>query len=467
MRPVRKAKERILIVDDDELLGSMLSRALKGSGYEVRVETAAEGIVGKMRTWVPDIVLLDINLSGSSGIDILQEIMEQRLATQVVMLTADDTAETAVRAMKLGAVDYFTKPFNIEKMKILFRNIIERAQLSREVDYLRKVRSASLDREMVGESRAIRDLKSTVAKMASSHVSSLLITGESGTGKELLARYFHGMLHNSDGARTLPYIAVNCAALPEHLLESELFGYEKGSFTDAKADKKGVFELANGGVILLDEVGEMQTALQSKLLRFLEERQVRHIGGAENIPVDVTVIATTNRDLSDAVRTGSFRNDLFYRLNSFHVTMPSLRERKEDILPLARHFIDFFCTRYNKKGITSLSPEAEKVLVAYQWPGNIRELKNCVERLVVLGNEGEILVEHLPRMLSGMRPAAGSAAERSFVLPDAGLSLDDLERDIILQALEKTGGNKTQAAKLLGITYDTLRYQVKKYGLEE
>jgi len=466
MRPVRKAKERILIVDDDELLGSMLSRALKGSGYEVRVETAAEGIVGKMRTWVPDIVLLDINLSGSSGIDILQEIMEQRLATQVVMLTADDTAETAVRAMKLGAVDYFTKPFNNEKMKILFRNIIERAQLSREVDYLRKVRSASLDREMVGESRAIRDLKSTVAKMASSHVSSLLITGESGTGKELLARYFHGMLHNSDGARTLPYIAVNCAALPEHLLESELFGYEKGSFTDAKADKKGVFELANGGVILLDEVGEMQTALQSKLLRFLEERQVRHIGGAENIPVDVTVIATTNRDLSDAVRTGSFRNDLFYRLNSFHVTMPSLRERKEDILPLARHFIDFFCTRYNKKGITSLSPEAEKVLVAYQWPGNIRELKNCVERLVVLGNEGEILVEHLPRMLSGMRPAAGSAAERSFVLPDAGLSLDDLERDIILQALEKTGGNKTQAAKLLGITYDTLRYQVKKFGLE-
>ena len=462
-----KNKDRILIVDDDQLLGAMLSRSLKSSGYDVRVETGADGVAGKIRSWVPDIVLLDINLSGSSGISVLEEIMEQRIPTQVVMLTADDTAETAVKAMKLGAVDYFTKPFNIEKMKIQFRNIIQRVQLSREVDYLRKIRAELLDREMIGGSEAITALKATVAKMAASHVSSLLITGESGTGKELLARYFHSLLHGPDEARTRPYIGVNCAALPEHLLESELFGYEKGSFTDAKADKKGVFELANGGVILLDEVGEMQTALQSKLLRFLEERQVRHIGGAESIPVEVTVIATTNKDLADAVKKGAFRSDLFYRLNSFHVTMPSLRERREDIPVLARHFLSLFSRRYNKKGIVALSPEAEQVMADYPWPGNIRELKNCVERLVVLGNEGEIRVEHLPRAMTSGLPALDRPLVGRYILPASGISLDDLERDIIQQALERTKHNKAQAAKLLSITYDTLRYQVKKFGLEE
>jgi len=457
---------RILVVDDDELIGSMLSRTLRSSGYDVRVETGADGIAGKIKAWFPDIVLLDNNLPGRSGLDILRELVEQKLVTQVVMLTADDTAETAVKAMKLGAADYLTKPFNIEEVKILLRNILERVQLTREVDYLRKVHAESFDREMIGGSSVMKALQTTVEKLAAARVASLLITGESGTGKELLARYFHSMLHVPSEPRRLPYIAVNCAALPENLLESELFGYEKGSFTDAKTDKKGVFELANGGVILLDEVGEMQPALQSKLLRILEERQVRHVGGSENIPVDITVIATTNRNLSDEVKKGSFRSDLFYRLNSFHVIMPSLRERTEDILLLARHFISFFSSKYNKKGISSISPEAEKIMLAYQWPGNIRELKNCMERLVVLGNEGEIRAEHLPAALTGRSSAIDRSAEGRYLLPDGGISLDDLERDIILQALEKTKHNKTQAAKLLNITYDTLRYQVKKYGLE-
>ncbi|MEK6744740.1 MAG: sigma-54 dependent transcriptional regulator [Nitrospirota bacterium] len=462
-----KVNGRILVIDDDELIGRMLSRSLKSSGFEVRVETGAEGIVDKIKAWFPDIVLLDISLPGRSGIDILREIVEQRLPAQVVMLTADDTAETAVKAMKLGAVDYLTKPFNIEEVKILFHNILERVNLTREVDYLRKVHAVSFDREMIGVSAAMKDLRSTVEKMAAARVSSLLITGESGTGKELMARYFHNMLQDSAEARRRPYIAVNCAALPEHLLESELFGYEKGSFTDAKTDKKGVFELANGGVILLDEVGEMQPALQSKLLRFLEERKVRHIGGAENIPVNVAVIATTNKDLSEEVKNGAFRSDLFYRLNSFHVTMPSLRERKEDIPLLARHFTSLFSRRYNKKGITSISPAAEKIMTAYPWPGNIRELKNCVERLVVLGNAGDILAENLPRAMTGAQPAVDRSTDGRFVLPEAGISLEDLERDLIRQALERTKHNKAQAAKLLNITYDTLRYQVKKYGLEE
>jgi DNA-binding NtrC family response regulator len=392
--------------------------------------------------------------------------VEQQIATQVVMLTADDTAETAVKAMKLGAVDYLTKPFNIEEMKILLRNILQKVQLTREVDYLRKVHAESFDREMIGASSAMKKLQTTVEKMAGARVASLLITGESGTGKELLARYFHGMLHGPADTRRRPYIAVNCAALPENLLESELFGYEKGSFTDAKTDKKGVFELADEGVILLDEVGEMQPSLQSKLLRILEERQVRHVGGSENIPVDVTVIATTNIDIADAVKQGTFRSDLFYRLNSFHVTMPSLRERKEDIPLLAGYFISLFSRKYNKKGITSISAEAEKIMLAYPWPGNIRELKNCVERLVVLGGEGEIQARDLPVSLTSAQPATDRPAEGRFVLPDAGISLEDLERDLILQALDKAGRNKTQAAKLLNITYDTLRYQVKKYGLE-
>jgi DNA-binding NtrC family response regulator len=461
-----KANDRILIVDDDELMGSMLSRTLKSSGYDVRVETGADGITGKIKTWFPDIVLLDNNLPGRSGLDILRELVEQKIATQVVMLTADDSAETAVKAMKLGAADYLTKPFNIEEVKILLRNIIEKVQLTREVDYLRKVHAESFEREMIGESRAMKELATTVEKLAVARVASLLITGESGTGKELLARHFHSMLHGPSEPRRLPYIAVNCAALPENLLESELFGYEKGSFTDAKTDKKGVFELANGGVILLDEVGEMQPALQSKLLRILEERQVRHVGGSENIPIDITVIATTNRNLAEEVRNGSFRNDLYYRLNSFHVTMPSLRERHEDILLLARHFISFFSRKYNKKEITALSPEAEKIMLAYPWPGNIRELKNCVERVVVLGSEGDIRAEHLPATLTGRLLASGVSGDGRFLLPDSGISLEDLERDIISQALEKTKHNKAQAAKLLSLTYDTLRYQVKKYGLE-
>jgi len=461
-----KSKYRILIIDDDELIAAMLTRALKTAGYEVRMETGGESIVEKIKSWRADIVLLDNTLPGHTGTDILREVMERAIATQVVMLTADDSAETAVKAMKLGAADYVTKPFNIEEVKLVLLNIIEKVRLKREVDYLRKVHSDSFDREMIGASGVIRDLQGKVEKMAVARVASLLITGESGTGKELLAKYFHGMLHNGSAGRRPPFIAVNCAALPEHLLESELFGYEKGSFTDAKTDKKGVFELADEGVILLDEVGEMQPSLQSKLLRFLEERRVRHIGGSETIPVDVTVIATTNIDLADAVKKGAFRNDLFYRLNSFHLTMPSLRDRKEDIPLLARYFIAFFSRKHNEKGTLSLSSEAEKIMLAYHWPGNIRELKNCVERLVVLGNGGEILARDLPVSLSTLRPAEDRPAEGRFILPDAGISLEDLERDIIVQALDKTGRNKTQAAKLLDITYDTLRYQVKKHGLE-
>jgi DNA-binding NtrC family response regulator len=382
------------------------------------------------------------------------------------MLTADDTAETAVKAMKLGAADYITKPFSIDEVKIVLKNIVEKEKLKQEVNYLRKVHAEVFDREIIGSSAAVQELKSKIGKIADASVSTILITGESGTGKELFARYAHRMLHDSSKNGYAPFIKVNCAALPETLLESELFGYEKGSFTDAKADKKGLFEMAQGGTILLDEIGDMKQSLQAKLLRVLEERTVRPVGGSEEIPIDVTVIATTNRNLAETVEQGLFRMDLFFRLSTFYLHVPPLRERRDDIPVITRHFLSHFSTHYKRMAMTSISPEAEKILLSYNWPGNIRELRNLLERLVVLEGAEEILPEHLPNWLTGKSGVAARPSNGGIVLPAQGISLDDLEKDLILQALERTNYNKTQAAKLLNVTYDAFRYQVKKLGLD-
>jgi DNA-binding NtrC family response regulator len=461
-----RAPVRIFLIDDDELIISMLSRALKSEGYDIRAVTSARDVVSEIKSWAPAVILLDIRLPDRSGIEILEDITKSGVITQVVMLTADDTAETAVKAMKLGAVDYLTKPFNIDEVKIVIRNFVERARLHQEVDYLRKVNSEIFDRELIGDSAAIKTVKSEIAKMANARVSSILITGESGTGKEIVARYFHRLVSGDNVSRRVPFLGVNCAALPEQLLESELFGFEKGSFTDARTDKKGVFELASGGTILLDEIGEMNPNLQTKLLRILEERTVRHIGGKDDIPVDVTVITTTNRNLAAAVESGAFRMDLFFRLSTFYLHVPPLRERKEDIPLLARHFLTSLATRYNKKTVKNFSPEAEGLMMSYAWPGNIRELRNLVERLVVLESAEHILPQHLPDWLTGRSAAAHQQTNSGFVLPEAGISLDDVEKNLIKQALDRENHNKARAAKLLGISYDTLRYQVKKLGLE-
>ncbi len=461
-----KGKEKIYLVDDDELIISMLSRVLKTGGYEVRTATSADGIVARIKSWAPDIVLLDIRLADRSGIDVLKELVGQEVTAQVVMLTADDTAETAVKAMKLGAADYLTKPFNVEEVIIVLKNIIEKGKLKQEVDYLRKVQSEVFEKEIIGESTVVRELTSKIEKMADASISTLLITGESGTGKELFARYVHRLIHDERGSGFSPFIKLNCVALPETLLESELFGYEKGSFTDAKSDKKGLFEMAKGGSILLDEIGDMKQNLQGKLLRVLEERTIRPIGGSEEIPIDATVIATTNRNLSEAVEKGEFRMDLFYRLSVFYLHVPPLRERKEDIPLLAGHFLSNIARRYNKKTIKRFSPEAEKLMESYAWPGNIRELRNLVERLVVLESAEVILPKHLPNWLTGQSGAGSQSSVEKFTLPETGVSLDAVEKGLILQALERTNNNKAQAAKLLQISYDTLRYQVKKFGLE-
>ena len=463
-----KKKGKIFLVDDDALIVSMLSRALKNEGYEVRSETEQfNSVFDTIGSWSPDVVFLDLKLPGTNGMEILKEIKERGLNAQVIMLTSDDSLETAVKCMKLGAVDYVTKPFNIDEVKIVAANFIEKESLKSEVSYLRKLYAEVFDRELIGESAPMVGLKTKIERIARSRVPSILVTGESGTGKELVARCLHRAMNDTAEGRYAPFIAVNCSALPDALLESELFGYEKGSFTDAKSDKKGIFELASGGTMLLDEIGEMKLDLQSKLLRVLEERTVRRIGGHGELPIDVTVIATTNRDLADGVEKGDFRKDLFYRLNTFSLNVPPLRERKEDIPVLSRHFLGHFAARYRNKALQGISPEAAGLLSAYHWPGNVRELKNVIERIVVLENAEMILSEHLPREILSHTVTGGSQGEKRFVLPEGGVSLDDLEKDLIQQALEKAKDNKTLAAKLLNISRDSLRYQIKKFGLED
>jgi len=460
-------KRKVFIIDDDEVIVTILSKALQIEGYEVLAETNTfKNITDKIGAYFPDAVLLDNKLPGMSGLDILKEIKESGIDAPIIMLTADDTAETAVKAMKLGASDYVTKPFNIEVMKIVISNIIEKKALKQEVDFLRRISSEYLDENIIGKSRVIEELKTKIKKIADARVSSILITGESGTGKELFSRYIHRLMYGDGKSRGKPFVAINCAALPEHLMESELFGHEKGSFTDAKTEKKGVFELANGGSILLDEIGEMKPGLQSKLLRVLEERTVRRIGGRWDMPVDVTVIATTNKNLSEAVKVGDFRSDLFFRLSNFYFHIPPLRERSEDIPILTRHFLSYYSTQYNKKTIKGFSPEAEKLMTTYNWPGNIRELKNLVERLVVLENVEEILPGHLPHWLSGASSPETHPTDKRFTLPEEGISLDDMEKDLFMQALKKADYNKVVAAKLLNISYDSFRYGIKKYGLK-
>jgi DNA-binding NtrC family response regulator len=467
-----KTHGRVFLIDDEELIISMLARSLKKEGYETRIQTNADEIIDRIAAWHPDVVLLDIHLAEDrSGLDILADIKKEGLETQVVMLTADDTAESAIRAMKLGAADYLTKPFNVDEVKIVIATILEKTKLKEELHYLRKTGPASLAPSMVGRSPAMLEVIAKSKKIAEAGAQTVLITGESGTGKEVLARYIHNWRHyrreegeRGDEGEYVPFVTINCTALPENLIESELFGHAKGAFTDAKADQKGMFELADGGTILLDEIGDMRQDLQSKFLRVLEERKVRRLGGRIDLPIDVTVIATTNKDLRAAVAARAFREDLFFRLSTFPLHLPPLRDRGEDIPLLADYFLSTFARKYNKN-IKSFSPEALKVLNAYGWPGNIRELRNIIERIVVLENEEIIRPQHLAMGLAAEEAAAEKPAGNWLTLPEEGLSLEEVEKNLISQALARAGGNQTKAAKLLNISYDTLRYQVKKYDL--
>jgi DNA-binding NtrC family response regulator len=466
-----KINGRIFLLDDDELIVTMLSRALRNEGFETHVQTSSDDIIKKMEAWHPNVILLDINLGEDrNGLDILAEIKANELDAQVVMLTGDDTAESAIKAMKTGAADYLTKPFNIDEVIMVVKGALEKAKLNDEVRYLRKSRMDYAHHEMVGESQVLKDLIENAKKIATAGVPTILITGESGTGKEVLARYIHYWLHQERGENTedVPYIAVNCTALPDNLIESELFGHTKGAFTDARMDKKGMFELADGGTILLDEIGDMRADLQSTFLRVLENRKIRRLGGTVDLLVDVNVIATTNRDLKQAVAAKDFREDLFFRLSTFSMHLPPLRSRREDISLLARYFLENFKQKYAKKDLEGFTSEAEKRLIEYNWPGNVRELKNVVERCVVLANSELISLENVPLELGaeGDLPFVERRKNPRLILPEEGISLDDVEKDLIRQAMDRAGNNQTKAAKLLNMSYDTLRYQIKKYNLK-
>jgi two-component system, NtrC family, response regulator AtoC len=446
-------KDKLFIVEDDELLSLVLSQGFRKEGYDVVTDAGLGDIPERLARERPDILLLDVSLPGVSGLDILEELRRRENKFPVIMLTADDTAETAVNALKLGAYDYITKPFEIEKLKIIVRNALESVQLKRTIE---QYRDDTVSNTLIGKSPVMRHLIEDIKKLAEQRVQNLLVIGESGTGKELVSR----AIHNASPAYSNPFVAVNCAALPHGLLESELFGHEKGSFTDAKGLKKGLFEEADGGTLVLDEIGDMDISLQAKLLRVLENRTIRRIGGAKEMPFDVMVIATTNRDLNKLQREGKFRQDLFYRLNMFSLRVAPLRERKEDIPLLAEHFFATSKKEFGREGM-QLSPETMEVLINHSWPGNIRELKSLFAKVCLLEKSDIIEPEHIYQRLEVV------PAERQTItsLTDSGLHLFDVEKKLIQETLNRAKGNMRKAAKLLNISYDTLRYRMKKFDI--
>jgi two-component system, NtrC family, response regulator AtoC len=400
---------------------------------------------------------------------VLREIKRENPEAIVIMITGNVKVDSTISALRGGAYDFIGKPINLEELRVTLRNAIETRQLRREVAQVRKERAREFNfSQIVGESPAMKKMLGLAAKVAESEVSSVLLQGESGTGKDLVAKAIHYGSQRAEG----PFVAVNCAALPATLIESELFGYEKGAFTDAKARKEGLFEQAEGGTLLLDEIGELELSLQAKLLRVLEEGAFRRVGGLKDIPLDVRVLAASNRDLKTESEAGRFRLDLYYRLSIIQIDIPPLRERGDDVLLLSQHYIDMIGARLRRNKVNGLSPEVQKVFRNYDWPGNVRELRNVIERALILEDTDKITTEYLPGgLLAPARVAqavtAGGNAEpmTRFVLPQEGISLDEAELSFVKQAIERSGGNQTRAAELLGISRDQLRYRLKK--LEE
>src|SRR5512136_2531788 len=373
-------KTKILVVDDEQLIRWSIEQNLKKQGYEIITACDGEEALKLVREEQPELILLDIQMPGINGLEVLERVKEFDEDIVVIMVTAQGGLETAVSAMRLGAYDYVNKPFNLDELAIVIKKSLETSSLRREVAGLRSEHKKVGPPNIIGASKHMKNVLAMMDKVAKSEAATVLVQGESGTGKELVAKWLHYKSNRADK----PFVAINCAAVPATLLESELFGYEKGAFTDAKATKKGLFELGDGGTIFLDEIGDMELGMQAKLLRFLEDRTFRRIGGAKVISVDIRIISATNKDLMKAIEDKSFRNDLYYRLQVIPIFLPPLRERREDIIQIAMHFIGYFNREFNKQ-VTGISSEAEQLFLNYHWPGNIRELKNVIERAIILG----------------------------------------------------------------------------------
>jgi two-component system response regulator AtoC len=457
------SKVRILVVDDERLIRLTLEQGLANRGYAVLTADRAEDALRIVRESPPDLVLLDIKLPDRDGSEILPEIRRLAPQTQVVMLTACESAEMAIQAFKDGAADFVTKPFDLENLEVVLRRVADKQRLQQDLEHFTRTEQRRYDMSrIIGKSPAIRELLELTGRIARSDASTVLLTGESGTGKDLVAR----AIHYGSPRRDRPFMAINCTAISENLLESELMGHERGAFTDAKVQKKGLFEMADGGTVFLDEIGDMQRSLQVKLLRTIEERTIRRVGGTETLQVDIRIIAATNRNLERAVREGDFRDDLYYRLKVFPLHLPPLRERLEDVREIAIAFVEHFNRHYRRK-VPGLTEEALVALEGYDWPGNVRELRNVIERAVILQTSGELGVDDLPleiRQGREMAPAS-TGDETPFGLPAEGVALEAVERDLIRQALERTNRNQTQAARLLHLSRDALRYRMKKFDL--
>ncbi len=455
------AEEKILIIEDEKLIRWSLAELLTKEGYQVFSAEEGNSALKLMDEESFDLILLDNKLPDIEGMDILRLIIKDYADIPIIIMTAYGSVDQAVEAIKSGAYDYLNKPLNFDELLITIQKALETTRLRREISRIRQEQKKMFGLEkIIGRSPKIVEVFKLVNKVAKSAATTVLIQGESGTGKDLIAKAIHYMSNRADK----PFVNITCSALPESLLESELMGYERGAFTDAKKLKKGLFEQAGGGTIFLNEIGEIGLSLQVKLLRLIEEKSFKRVGGLKDIKVNVRIIAATNQKLREKVEKSLFREDLYYRLKVIPLDMPPLRERREDIPLLINHFIDTFNKEY-RKNVQGVSPEALKLLINYNWPGNVRELRNLIERAVILENKKFITPEDLPREIMPCFPLETPSGDE-FALPEKGIDLDQLEKNLILQALTRTKGNKTQAARLLSISRDVLRYRIKKYNLE-
>jgi two-component system response regulator PilR (NtrC family) len=455
-------KARILVVDDEPGLRDMLTILFRREGLDVTVAPGfASGRDAALNAPEPyAVVLTDLLMPDGSGMDLLTLVRERTPRTEVIVMTAHGGVETAIEAMKRGAYDFVTKPFATNELRALVHKALEKRAIIAENERLRAQLLREQGRELLGHSEPMRRIFDLIQRIASARTT-VLITGASGTGKERIAR----AIHQSSDRRDKPFLVVNCGAIPEALMEAELFGHEKGAFTGAVSSRLGIFREADGGTVLLDEIGELPPALQVKLLRVLQERKVRGVGTASEVPIDVRVLAATNRNVEEDVKTGRFRQDLYYRLNVIRIEVPTLAERREDVRALAEHFLSR-CAAEQGKDLRGFAPDALRALDVYPFPGNVRELENIVERAVALATGPIIGLGDLPREISG---AAAQPGPSLVGLPEAGCNLDDVvgevERRLLLQALERSGGVRNQAAKLLGVTLRSLRYRLQKHGL--
>jgi len=453
-------KETIVIIDDEAFIRENVQRILSEDGYRVLEAANGAEALELMAHEEVDLALLDLNLGPENGLDLLGALKEANPDLLVIIITGYGSVESAVDALKLGAFDYMKKPFKADALRVIVKLALQTQELKREVRSLRRSGALGLDVPLLGESTVFRAVLDQIREVARIPTSTVLVTGESGTGKELVARAIHSLSDRKDH----PFVAVNCASIPTELMESELFGHEKGAFTGAGSRKTGLFEEAHNGTIFLDEIGDMYASLQAKLLRVLQERTVRRVGGTKDLPVDLRVIAATNRDLRQRIQIGTFREDLFYRLNVVPLHLPPLRERGSDILLLAKYFLSHFSQAFGKSFI-GISTAADQMLLAYAWPGNVRELKNIIERICIMAKGPLLEPSHLPPELHRMPHHITSSITQTDLTQGLESAVACFEKQLVSQALEQADGNVVKASLILKIPRGTLRYKMEKYGV--